>query len=171
MSTSSSPVRGRLAALTSAFLTGCTISTPQRVRPLAKGDNPDAQVFVSVTGARVQSGERAEFDRLTRRLHTTLEGQPGLLSHSIRREVFGLQAWTLTAWSSEAARDSFFRSPMHLEAMTTSAKLLAEVRVRRLTLRRNELPLSWNRALELLEKDPEASPPQTVAEVISPMRN
>ncbi|MBI3350094.1 MAG: hypothetical protein HY020_23145 [Burkholderiales bacterium] len=147
--------RRRIAGLAAAFLTGCAISTPQRVAPLAPDEPADALVYVSITQARVRPESRAEFAELTRRVAALLDqGQPGLVCHSIRREVLGSQAWTLTVWRSPAAREQFARHPIHAEAMAVSRRLLAEVRVRRLELRREELPLGWDKALALLDAAP-----------------
>ncbi len=144
--------RRRVAGLAAAFLTGCAISTPQRLAPTEPGDSPDMRVYVSITQARVRPEHRAEFGELTRRVAALLEqGPPGLVSHSIRRELLGSQAWTLTAWRSPEARDLFAALPAHVEAMAAGRRLFSELRVKRLELRRDELPLSWARALALLD--------------------
>lgn len=155
MTASAHTERRRIAGLAAAFLTGCAISTPQRVVPLAPGEPADARVYGSITRARVRPESRAEFAELTRRVAALLDqGLPGLVCHSIRRELLGRQAWTLTVWRSPAAREQFARHSVHAEAMTASQRLLAEVRVRRLALRRDELPLSWAKALALLDSAP-----------------
>ncbi|RTL17265.1 MAG: hypothetical protein EKK52_16755 [Burkholderiales bacterium] len=139
-------------SLLASPLAAFAISTPMRVAALMPGESAQALLQVSITWACVRPGHRFAFAALTRQVAALLaEGQPGLVCHSVRREVFGRQAWTLTAWRHAEDRDRFAAHPVHAHAMAASRQLLSAVRTRRLALRRDELPLSWAGALALLD--------------------
>jgi hypothetical protein len=79
-----------------------------------------------------------------------LPRQPGLVSHSIRRELLGNQVWTLTIWRSTEDRACFFGSGLLPEAMARASTAIVSVCGVRLELPRSELPLDWSRALVAL---------------------
>ena len=138
-----------LLALTS-LISGCAISTPQRLPPLAAGEAPDDTVFVVVTRANVKPQMRSEFDDLASKVAKTLPGQPGLITYALRREIFGTQEWTLTVWKSAEARDAFGAGPAHRGAMKLTSVLVNDFSVQRFAVRRDALPLRWTDALARL---------------------
>ncbi|MBY0409360.1 MAG: antibiotic biosynthesis monooxygenase [Burkholderiaceae bacterium] len=138
-----------LSAFTS-LISGCAISTPQRLLQLAAGEAPDDLVFVVITRANIKPEMRSTFDDLASKLAKTLPSQPGLITYSLRREIFGTQEWTLTAWKSAYARDAFGGSPAHRGAMKLTSILVNDMDVHRFVVRRDELPLSWTDALAKL---------------------
>lgn len=146
-----------------ALLTGCAISTPVTLRPPAAGDGPDDMLQVSLTHAVIDGARREPFDRYVRLIAAQLPAQPGLVSHSIRRELLGDQVWTMTVWRSAADRSRFFGSGLHLEAMATASSSIVHVRSVRLELRRSELPLDWPRALRALGAPPWGASDETTA--------
>jgi heme-degrading monooxygenase HmoA len=132
------------------LLAGCTIATPFRsAAPAAPG--PDRVVLV-LTHAVVEPVRRAAFDEHTRRVLESLPGQPGLLGYSVRRQVLGNEAWTMTVWRDEAARARFVASDVHRAAIAAGAPALRSVRFLRIEIAAAELPLSWSRALALLDE-------------------
>lgn len=85
------------------------------------------------------------------RVADTLPERPGFVGYSLRREVFGKQAWTMTVWSDEASLAAFVESDVHQAAIRDALDALACVRFARLEVARAEVPISWERALALFE--------------------
>lgn len=139
------------------ILGGCAIHTPVRMTPAASVGAPDASVQVSLTHAVVDPARRAPFDRYVNRVATVLPGEPGLLLYSIRRELFGNQVWTMTAWRSAEDRARFFASGLHREAMAEAGAAIVHVRTVRVVLPRSALPVDWDWALATLGEPPWAS--------------
>jgi heme-degrading monooxygenase HmoA len=132
-------------------LGGCAISTPfpqWEAKPSAS--NEDAVVLV-LTRIVVNTEKREEFDRQTSRVLDSIRSQPGLIGFSARRELFGNQGWTLSAWASDDARAQFVRSTVHQEAIAKSAPAIVSIELKRLTMARNKLPANWTQALALLD--------------------
>ena len=132
------------------WLEGCAISTPVRMQPPRPGDRPDDVLVVSLSHATVDPANRAAFDRYTQLVADSLPSHPGLVMYSIRRQVFGPEAWTMTAWTSAEARTRFVESAIHRRAMAEGRPALVAARFKQLELRRDQLPLDWDRALQLL---------------------
>ncbi|MEM9729547.1 MAG: antibiotic biosynthesis monooxygenase [Myxococcota bacterium] len=138
-----------------SWITGWTVGTPFRAARLVErspGHGDPAHVVVSLTYARLKPGGRRAFDRYTQAVFSSLDEQPGYLGGAIRREVFGRQVWTVTSWVDEASLESFVRSPLHREAVRVAGGSLGETQLHRLELPVTELPLSWDRVLDLLDE-------------------
>lgn len=150
--------RFRISAL-SLFSTlgmGCAIAMPFRGPGLESGrvtGDGERTVVVSVTHAVLIPGEREAFDRYVRSLSELMDEQPGLIGFSLRKELFGDEAWTMTAWEDEASLVAFSRSPAHREAVEAARHGLRRARFRRVTIPASELPLSWDRALAILDEE------------------
>ncbi|MEM7137330.1 MAG: hypothetical protein AAF500_12160 [Myxococcota bacterium] len=112
----------------------------------AKGAN----LVLALTAGRLRRGRRRHFDRYTQIVFGGIGEEPGYVGGAIRREVFGRRVWTMTVWVDDAAVNRFVASPRHQEAIAVAGACLAESRFRRIELAPTELPVSWNRALELL---------------------
>ncbi|AVF37660.1 hypothetical protein BV494_22320 (plasmid) [Rahnella sikkimica] len=134
----------------SSLISGCAISTPQRLPPLAAGEKGEDPVYVVVTRANIKPERRSTFDQVASRVVKTLPNQPGLITYSLRREIFGTQEWTMTVWRSAQARDAFGGSSAHRDAMKLTSTLVNEFTVQRFVIRRDELALSWTDALARL---------------------
>ena len=143
-------LRRVLPAALVAVLAGCAIGTPLETRRL-RAVAPPGPLQVSITHATLDPARRGEFDRWTRRVNDTLDAAPGLLAHSIRRELFGDQAWTFTVWASAADRERFVRSTAHRRAMDEASTGIASMRSVRLALAADLLPQDWDGVLALLE--------------------
>ncbi len=141
-------------ALLLPWLAGCAISTPYpRIADAPSGSGDDRVVLV-LTRVVVDAGQRAEFDRQTRKVIRSMGAQPGLIGYAARRQLFGNEGWTMSVWASDEARAQFARSAVHREAIARSAPALVSVELKRLTLARKDVPADWSRALEMLA-DPE----------------
>ncbi len=143
--------RTALAGFLSTLGVGCTIAMPFRGPGMdtleARGDQT---VLVSITHATVDNDNREAFDDYTRKLADIMDEQPGLIGFSIRKELFGDEAWTMTAWENEEALTAFSRSAPHREAIAAARSALVRAEFRRVPVEASDLPLSWDRALELL---------------------
>jgi heme-degrading monooxygenase HmoA len=135
------------------LLNGCAYTAPYRTTALAgSGELPPGHpALVALTATEHQPGQRRAFFRDTRRVLDELPEQEGLLGYSFRFEVFGNQAWTLTAWRDEAAMTAFVRSPAHRIAVQQSGDTAQNIRFVRLERPLESLPLPWKDLLPLLE--------------------
>lgn len=146
-------LRGLLCAPIAALIGACAVGTPVETRALRTTAGPGAvPLEVSITHAVIDPARRGDFDRWTRRVNAGLDAQPGLLAHAIRKELFGDQVWTFTAWASAADRARFVESTTHRRAMDESSTGIAAMRSVRLTLAPAELPADWDGVLALLER-------------------
>ena len=155
----------RIAVIASALavLGGCTISTPFKGPGYNRGagvafDQSTDTVVVALTHA-VVGKDRDNFDRGVSRVVDSLAQQPGLIGYSLRRELFGNEAWTLTVWRDEASLDAFVRSSAHQQAIRSGAAELVAANFRRLELPASEIPIDWEHALEYLATSQKAYKP------------
>ena len=132
------------------LLGGCAISTPFPQLKEAPGVGSEEKVVVVLTHIVVDSNQRNEFDRQTRRVIDSLPSQRGMLGYSARIQLFGNEAWTMSVWAEDTDRAGFVRSAVHQEAIVKSAPAIVSIQLKRLTLARKNIPESWPRALELL---------------------
>ena len=141
--------RALMALAVVPLLGACAISTPFP-RLKMSGAGADDQVVVVLTHIVVDSNQRSEFDRQTRRVIDSLPSHSGMLGYSARRQIFGNEAWTMSMWASDADRAGFVRSAVHQEAIAKSAPAIVNIQLKRLSLTRKDVPAGWPRALELL---------------------
>lgn len=132
------------------LLGACAISTPFPRLAEAPGAGANDKVVVVLTHIVVDSSQRSEFDRQTRRVIDSMPNQRGLLGYSARRQVFGNEAWTMSVWASDDDRARFVGSAVHQEAIAKSAPAIVNVQLKRLNLARKDVPDGWPRVLELL---------------------
>lgn len=147
-----------LTSLLGLWLGGCAIATPFRgpgyMAGKVTGVAPDQSVVVVLTNARVHQDRRAPFDLHTRKIVDSLPAQPGLVGYSVRRELFGDEVWTMTVWKTDADRARFVSSDTHRTAMAAGAPALKSVRFSRVLLPAKDLPISWDRAKQILDEQP-----------------
>ncbi len=110
-------------------------------------------VVVAVTEATLKPGARAAFIRHVRRVEADMDRQPGLVGYSLRTELLGRRAWTLTVWQDEESLRAFARSPAHRAAVREQRAALDGMLFARASLGRDKVPLGWREALEILERD------------------
>jgi heme-degrading monooxygenase HmoA len=131
-------------------LGGCAISTPFPKWDNKPPSSSEEALVLVLTRIVVNTEQREEFDRQTKRVIDSIRTQPGLIGFSARRELFGNQGWTLSVWANDQARADFVRSAVHQEAITKSAPAIVNIELKRLTLPREKLPANWAQALALL---------------------
>ncbi|WP_291751604.1 hypothetical protein [Limnobacter sp. UBA6514] len=83
----------------------------------------------------------------------SLQGQPGLLAYSVRRQLFGNQAWTLTLWESENSKSAFIRSSAHQLAMAEASSVLSCARFLRVDWSGEVKNLDWDDVLDRLDTE------------------
>ncbi|MEZ4240940.1 MAG: hypothetical protein R3F59_33235 [Myxococcota bacterium] len=66
-----------------------------------------------------------------------------------------LEQWTMTVWESEEALMAFVVSERHAAAMAEFGDVAVGGETRSLWLPTGELPLTWERAMQLLEEEPD----------------
>lgn len=158
-------------ALAAVGLTGTlscvAVSTPFRHAPVAAtGSGAPDTVVVAVTQAYLNRSGRGAFFEHTGLVLDGIAEEDGYLGHSIRRRLFGHEAWTMTVWRDEAALNRFVRSERHQNALRAGMPALRAAKFLRLTWPRDQLPPPWSRALAELESvdaipytDPDAPTP------------
>lgn len=146
------------ALLAGLGLGGCAIATPFRAGGDAAGSEGQT-VLVVVTEARLGSdpAARAAFWEEVRLTDRAMARQPGVVGHSLRRELLGDRAWTLTVWSDSGSLDVFVLEGAHRRAMERAGKAVAAMRSVRFTVARTALPLGWEEALRRLDSVPTRS--------------
>jgi hypothetical protein len=82
-----------------------------------------------------------------------LPGRPGFVGYAKRTRLFGNEAWTMTIWADEKSLNDFVESKVHQTAIRESINALASANFARVELKRAEMPLSWDRALQLLAQN------------------
>ncbi|MDJ0942566.1 MAG: antibiotic biosynthesis monooxygenase [Kiloniellales bacterium] len=152
---------GRFAvtlALLSVFgLGGCAISTPFQGPGYDRRDgvtvDGEGRLVVAVTKAvlRDDGARRATFWDYVFEVEASLPERPGFVGYSLRRELLGKQAWTMTVWTDEASLAAFVESDIHQAAIREALGALACARFARLEVARDEVPVAWDRALALFE--------------------
>lgn len=140
----------RLASVVFAMIFGgCAIGTPFPRLHTSNAAERDREVVLVITRIAVNPNERREFDRQTSLVIDSMTAHSGLLGYSARRELFGVQGWTFSAWTNDDARRNFVRSAMHRSAIQKSAAAIVTVELKRLTLPLGKLPSNWKDALAL----------------------
>lgn len=137
-------------------LPGCAIGYPFQGPGFVDGKvSPDCpEAVVVVTHAVLDAEKRDAFDDHIGRVAEHLQGLPpssGLIGFSLRKELFGDQVWTLSAWRDEAALRAFMGSPVHREAMRAGEPAIRLFRTHTFRVAGSELPLGWKRAIAILD--------------------
>ncbi len=103
-----------LAMLTG--LAGCSIATPFRYAgPTVTESAGSENLIVSLTMTEYKPGwkSRRVFWRHVGQVEKSLSDRPGLVGYSLRRQIIGNRAWTMTVWKDESSLLAFIRSPAH----------------------------------------------------------
>ncbi len=132
-------------------LTAFSISTPF-VYPQGKAAIAQNAKLV-VTHAFIQDGKAGPFYSRSEEVVKSLKGQPGLLAYSVRRQLFGNQAWTLTVWDSERSKSAFIRSSAHHSALAEASSVLSCARFLRVDWSGEIKNLDWDEVLGRLDTE------------------
>ena len=150
-----------LALLSVFSLEGCAFSTgfqgPGYDRRTGVTQTGEGWLVVGLTQAvlRDDGALRSTFWDYVWKVAASLPEQPGFVGYSLRRELFGKRAWTMTVWSDEASLAAFVGSDIHQAAIREAMDALACARFARLEVTRDEVPIPWDRALAVFEAQEE----------------
>ncbi len=124
--------------------------------PLARegGLSPDQPVLVVLSAVEHRPGMRSDFFKDTKAVLATMPDQPGLIGYSVRFELLGNRAWTMSAWKDEASMRAFVRSPEHRAAVRRSHQTAQNIRFVSFEIPLQALPLSWLEARKRLDTAP-----------------
>ena len=136
---------------------GCTVARPFRGPGFRPGtgvvaDDAGDTVVVQLTHAVLDPDLRRPFDEHTELVNDAMTAHEGLIGYSLRKQLFGDEVWTLSVWRDEAALSDFVRSDVYRAAMESGAPAVVSMRSRKLDVPREDIPLSWKRAVELLDE-------------------
>ena len=153
-----SVLRRTIAVLMLLALGGCVFATPFR------GPGYDAKTGVTAEGTdtvvvaltkavlRGDRRKRSEFWAHVFAVEKSLSEQPGLIGYSLRTQMFGPVAWTMTVWTDEASLTAFVQGETHQAAIAEGFEALETAGFARFEADRTEIPVAWDRALEALEQ-------------------
>ncbi len=139
-------------------LTGCALALP------FKGPGYDAdskkiiapssdKVVVALTHVVVDKQKRDKVDDHSKKIVDVIDQTPGYIGGSFRIEFFGDQLWTMTVWKDKESMDKFVNGRMHLDAMYQGASGARKMRSKVFLVSKDEIPISWDRALKELETE------------------
>lgn len=150
----------RLVAFVAALaVCGCAAATPFKGPGYDRREGvtlvTDRPLVVALTEARLKPdrNDRQLFWREVRAVEASLANQPGLVGYSLRTRILGSDVWTMTIWTDEKSLDAFVRGDAHGRAISQSDRALELVRFARLRLGPAEVPLPWDRAIEILDEE------------------
>jgi len=137
-------------------LSACTFATPASgpgLDGLSRSLDPATPVIVAITHVTVEADDdaRRRFWAANALVADQIKAAPGLLTHSLRRQPFGDEGWTLSVWRDTDSLLAFKRSGAHQAALTGVYDAFADARFARLRMPAGEVPKTWDEALILLE--------------------
>lgn len=137
-------------ALVGIGLGGCTISTPFS----GPGVNePETKtVVVALTHAVLNPKKRDAFDEHTELVVDALPSFKGFVGYSVRKELFGHEAWTMTVWTDEESLADFVDSDVHTRAIEAGMPATVSARFHRFEMKATAVPVNWDEALTLLDE-------------------
>lgn len=144
-------------SLISSFLSHCAVGTP-----FQKSEHwttlkiqPNTTVLVAYT--EVKTGgtfwDRRIFWSRVSDVRNSLNANSGYLGGSIRREIFGEYAWTMTVWTDEDALEKFIFDKEHSRAMKDADAAVAKGKFLRIWKPTSEVPMDWNVAVPLIREE------------------
>ena len=94
------------------------------------------------------------FIRQTRAIQGQLESSNGLVGYSLRAQLLGKKAWTLSVWKDEAALAEFVRKAPHADTMKGLRSQLTDARrFVRWKVAGSDVPPKWDDALRRIEEE------------------
>jgi len=129
----------------------CRIATPFLI--VKKPTNePEKMVIVSITYAKTgeESEKNKSFWKNVNLIKDNIKENSGLIGVSISKRIFGNEAWTMTVWEREEDLENFIISKRHSQAIDESEEALAISKFARLKMKRKEIPIDWEKAVNIL---------------------
>ena len=91
-----------------------------------------------------------DFLRRTRAIQKQLARSEGLIGYSLRTQIFGKRAWTISVWSDEIALAKFVGASPHAQTARDLGPKLAETRFVKWKIPGSGVPPSWDDAMSRL---------------------
>lgn len=139
------------------WITNCAFATPfaksKKVEDLKI--TPETEVVFAITEVHIQGSSNNKntfWDRVFS-VRDNLESNPGYLGSSIRREVLGSRAWTMTVWKDTESLEAFVYSREHERAMKEGAPAVQKALFYRSKKKWKDLPIPWKEAEALILED------------------
>lgn len=109
-------------------------------------------VIVSITEAHLGRDpvKNKIFRQNTIAILKNLKHEQGYLGHSVRIGLFADRAWTMTIWQDENSLKKFITGDTHKRAMKLGTSAIKSARFANVVVKRSEVPLSWEKAHQLL---------------------
>lgn len=113
----------------------------------------DQSVIVVLTEAQLGDDPkaRAVFWDNAKAVRKTLSDHVGFIGSSLRLDISGDRAWTMTVWTDAAAVQAFIESPAHQKAIRDAAPGLKGARFARMEIPAGDLPVDWKAAMAALD--------------------
>jgi len=92
------------------------------------------------------------FIRYYRAIGRQLRRSRGLVGFSLRAKFLARKFYTVSVWEDEGALMEFVRAAPHLDTMQVLPPELGETKFVRWTLAGTEVPPTWERAIQVLER-------------------
>jgi Domain of unknown function (DUF3291) len=81
-----------------------------------------------------------------------LKGSKGLVGYSMKAQILGKKAWTLSVWEDETALQDFVHRAPHADIMRKPILQPGKSKFVRFSLAGSSVPPNWDEALERLKK-------------------
>jgi heme-degrading monooxygenase HmoA len=135
------------------FLDYFKIGMPYKV--LKPGYSKDSNVVLAITYIEIKkdSPDLSKFWDHVFGIHKNMGENPGVLGVSIRKTIFSSKAWTMTIWENESSLENFVENERHRTAMREGRSAIVKTKFYRTTKKYSELPISWDVAEALVEKE------------------
>lgn len=111
------------------------------------------EVLVALTYGRLDTEQTATFRAHMKKVLADLPTREGLIGFAVRKQIFGDEVWTMSAWTDEAALEAFVYARPHQEAAQSDTIPMDKTVFARRWLPADELPLSWERAQAILAEE------------------
>jgi|ERR1700730_10943615 len=114
--------------------------------------NPDTE-YLALVSYLPRKGFLSIFGFLseTRAIQEQLESSEGLIGYSLRTQLIGKDAWTVSVWRDEEALVSFVRKSPHIDTMRNLKPRMGRTKFVRWKITGSEVPPKWDDALRRLE--------------------
>lgn len=144
---------GVVAGGAAAVMAGCTIpvTIPYR-RTVPEGATlPGQTVVVALTSTEFEKPQRRQFFNRTQEVMKDMSNHDGLIGYSVRFQLLGTRAWTMSVWRDEASMKRFVAARVHRHAMREGDDLLKSVHSVVVAVPAEKVPLRWSEALQIVD--------------------
>jgi heme-degrading monooxygenase HmoA len=139
------------------FTLNCTVAAPFKKSTQwdQKKVQSSTKVLVAYTEVKITGSiwdQRIFWNRVSD-VRRSLDENQGYLGGSIRRELFGEYAWTMTVWTDEESLEEFIDSREHSRAMKEGDSAVGGGKFLRIWVDAESLPLPWEEAITKIRNE------------------